>query len=143
MRLSQNANRTGDVRDSLLIMGRKQELIKKGNIKKAINEVAKMLWGRIKKTVLHYKPAGKLRGIIKPVPKRSFWILWWSLRIFSAREKMSHSALTFSRLRRRNRQKLRSSLIYANVPSAWIERFTRKSLPERVEIFFSIASRWS
>ena len=43
MRLSQNANRTGGVRDSLLIMGRKQELIKKGNIKKAINEVAKML----------------------------------------------------------------------------------------------------
>ena len=41
--LSQNANRTGGVRDSLLIMGRKQELIKKGNIKKAINEVAKML----------------------------------------------------------------------------------------------------
>ena len=43
LRLSQNANRTGGVRDSLLIMGRKQELIKKGNIKKAINEVAKML----------------------------------------------------------------------------------------------------
>ena len=68
---------------------------------------------------MDHKLAGKSFGINKAVPKRSFWILWWSLRMFRAKENSSHSPLTFSLPRSRNRRKSRSSLSNRWIKIGW------------------------